>query len=112
MDHIVPHRGDLTLFWDTPSVILVGGGLSALAGLYVKSTFMRYSHQPLRAGLTGADVARQILARNGISNVRVEPVPGMLSDHYDPRTKTLRLSEPVFHERTMAAAGVAPEAMM
>jgi Zn-dependent membrane protease YugP len=57
--------------------------------------------------MTGADVARQILAANRITNVRVEAVPGELTDHYDPRTQTLRLSESVYSSRSVAAAGVA-----
>lgn len=88
-------------------VILVGGGLSLWASLRVKGTFHKYSQTATRGGLTGAQVAQRILAENGISDVTVEPVAGKLSDHYDPRTKTLRLSEPVYGGRSMSALGVA-----
>ena len=88
-------------------VIAVGGGLSLLASLYVKSTFASYSEVSSRAGLTGADVARRILACNGIQGVSIEPVRGTLSDHYDPRSKTLRLSEDVYASRSLSACGVA-----
>lgn len=86
-------------------------GLGALVGMWaqakVKSTFAKYSKLMTRSGMTGADVARRILQQYGIHDVSVERVPGQLSDHYDPRTKTLRLSEPVHDQRSMAAFGVA-----
>jgi Zn-dependent membrane protease YugP len=58
------------------------------------------------SGLTGAQVARMILDRNGLSNVRVEPVAGQLTDHYDPRSKTVRLSEGNFAKNSIAAVSV------
>jgi Zn-dependent membrane protease YugP len=88
-------------------MIGVGLALSLFAQFRVKSTFSRYSREATRSGMTGADVARQILAANRITGVRVEPVPGDLTDHYDPRTQTLRLSEAVYGSRSVAAAGVA-----
>lgn len=88
-------------------VIGVGALLSGWASLKVKGTFARYSSFATRSGLTGAQVAERILRANDIHDVTVEPVEGSLTDHYDPRSKTLRLSEPVFHERHMAAFGVA-----
>lgn len=57
--------------------------------------------------MTGADVAAAILRDSNVNDVTIEPVKGTLTDHYDPRTKTLRLSEPVFGSNSMAAAGVA-----
>lgn len=88
-------------------VIGVGMVLSMWAAARVKGTFARFSQVPTRSGMSGADVARRILADNGIDDVKVEAQPGELTDHYDPRTKTLRLSEPVYGARTIAAAGVA-----
>lgn len=97
-------------FYFDPSywlVIGVGLLLSLWASVRVKGTFHQFSQVGTRAGLTGAEVARLILQRSGIDDVRIEPVPGAMTDHYDPRTKTLRLSEPVFASRSIAACGVA-----
>lgn len=88
-------------------VIGVGIVLGLFAQFRVKSAFNKYSQLGTRAGLTGADVARRILAENGIGDVRVERVPGTLTDHYDPRGRVLRLSQPVFDGRSMAAFGIA-----
>jgi len=88
-------------------VIVVGIGLSLWASTITKSRFRTYSQYTTRSRMTGAEVARSILSDNGISDVRVERVAGELSDHYDPRTKTLRLSQAVHDSNTMAAFGVA-----
>jgi Zn-dependent membrane protease YugP len=75
---------------------------------WLKRTFERYSNVDLIAGLTGAQVARQILDRNGLEAVPVDEANGgALSDHYDPRKRSLHLSPPVFEPRTVAAAAVA-----
>jgi uncharacterized protein len=75
---------------------------------WLKKTFARYSDVPVAAGMTGAEVARSILDRNGLADVPVEMSPGgALSDHYDPRKKALFLSEPVYAPATVAAAAVA-----
>jgi Zn-dependent membrane protease YugP len=75
---------------------------------YLKRTFSRFSGVPLAAGLTGAQVAREILDRNGLHEVPVEVSPGgALSDHYDPRKRALFLSEPVYAPATVSAAAVA-----
>ena len=89
--------------------VVIGAGLllSLGASARVKGAFTRYGRVLSRSGLTGADVARRILRDHGISDVRVEPVRGSLTDHYDPRSKTLRLSEPVYHQGSIAAVGVA-----
>ena len=68
---------------------------------------MKFSRIPLRQGLTGAQVARYILDTRGLRDVRIEPAKGILSDHYDPRGKVLRLSEAVYGVRSVAAAGIA-----
>jgi uncharacterized protein len=75
---------------------------------WLKRTFARYSNVELASGLQGAQVAREILSRNGLDAVPVDTSPGgALSDHYDPRKKELYLSEPVFYPATVAAAAVA-----
>jgi Zn-dependent membrane protease YugP len=73
----------------------------------VSSAFKRYSQEPTRNGLTGAEVARRVLNFNGLHQVRVEPVQGFLSDHYDPGAKVLRLSPEVYNTPSTAAAGIA-----
>ncbi len=73
----------------------------------VKSTFSHYSQQSNVRGLTGAEVARMILDDNGLTDVPVEAVEGELSDHYDPSSRTLRLSESVYGSTSVAAIGVA-----
>lgn len=85
----------------------IGVVLSLLASSRVRSTFARWSQVRSRSGITGAQVARAILLANGIRDVAVEPVAGHLSDHYDPSSKTLRLSEPVYASDSVAALGVA-----
>ncbi len=91
------------LFW-----VMVGPAfLIALWAQYrVKSTFAKYSRVPSRSGMSGARAARAILRGEGL-DVEVEPVPGELTDHYDPRSKTLRLSEPVYGGTSLASLGVA-----
>lgn len=73
----------------------------------VTSTFKRYSQVRTGRGMSGADIAAEILRTRNIHDVRIEPVQGTLSDHYDPTTKTLRLSPDVYSGRSVAAAGVA-----
>lgn len=81
--------------------------LSMWASWRVKSTFSHWSQAGVRSGLTGADVARRILADHGVRDVAVEATDGFLSDHYDPQAKALRLSPDVYHGRSVAALGVA-----
>jgi uncharacterized protein len=73
----------------------------------VKSTFTKYAEVRTRSGLTGAQVAAEILRANNIYDVEIERVPGQLSDHYDPRSKVLRLSDSVYGSTSVAAIGVA-----
>jgi Zn-dependent membrane protease YugP len=84
--------------------LLIGLGVQA----WLKRTFAKYSNVELSSGLPGAQVARQILDQNGLSEVPVDLSPGgPLSDHYDPRKKALFLSEPVYRPPSIAAAAVA-----
>lgn len=92
------------LFW-----VFAAPGL--LLGLYaqarIKLSYTKYSQVATASGLTGAEVARQLLDSQGLQYVRIETTPGLLSDHYDPRTKVLRLSQEVFYTPSVAAAGIA-----
>jgi len=82
--------------------------LSIYAQIKVKSTFKRYSQVRSSRGMSGVDVANTILRRNGMSGqVAVEPVAGELSDHYDPTSHKVRLSETVYGSNSIAAIGVA-----
>ena len=74
---------------------------------WLRSTYGRWERVANASGLTGADTARAILRANGLHDVKVEPVPGQLSDHYDPRTRTVRLSEAHFRVPSVAGAAVA-----
>jgi len=74
---------------------------------WLRSTYGRWERVANASGLTGADTARAILRANGLHDVKVEAVPGQLSDHYDPRTKTVRLSEAHFRVPSVAGAAVA-----
>jgi len=73
----------------------------------IRSAYSQYSQVRTATGLTGAEVARLMLDRNGLRNIQIEQVSGTLSDHYDPSAKTLRLSQGVFSSPSVAAAGVA-----
>lgn len=77
------------------------------AQMRVKSTYKKYSKVSNSTGKTGAEVAREILDQNGLYSVQVEPVRGMLSDHYDPRSKVVRLSEVNYYGSSIAGAAVA-----
>jgi Zn-dependent membrane protease YugP len=88
-------------------LMVVGMLISGAAALWVKSAYSKYSKQMSASGLTGAQTARMILDRNNLSGVRVEPVAGQLTDHYDPRSKTVRLSEGNFNKNSIAAVSVA-----
>lgn len=77
------------------------------AQMRVKGTFAQFSTRSVHSGLTGAQVARRILDANGLTYVRVEQVAGSLSDHYDPRSQVVRLSQDVYGRSTVAAVGVA-----
>ncbi|MFB9278272.1 zinc metallopeptidase [Cohnella cellulosilytica] len=88
-------------------LIIIAFVLSLWAQFRVKGTFNRWSQVPAASGLTGYEAARRMLDLNGLRDVPVEPVPGTLSDHYDPIARVVRLSEPVYYERSIAAISVA-----
>lgn len=88
-------------------LVLLAALFSFYAQMKVSGTFKKYSRVRNRRGYTGAQVAQAMLQRAGIYDVRVERVAGNLTDHYDPRTKTLRLSQSVHDSNSVAALGVA-----
>ena len=89
-------------------VILVPAMLIALAAqIQVSSTFNRYSKVRSARGMTGAQAAEAVLRANGVSGVAIERVNGRLTDHYDPRSNTIRLSQGVYDSESVAALGVA-----
>ena len=73
----------------------------------VNSTFSKYQRVRCYSGYTGAEIARRILDENGLQHVRVERIAGNLTDHYDPRTQVVRLSDSVYNNPSVAAVGVA-----
>lgn len=87
--------------------LLIAIGLSMVAQFKVQSTFNKYLKQRSTSGFTGLEAARRILDRNGLYNVQIEMVGGKLSDHYDPRTRVLRLSKEVYSGNSIASIGVA-----
>ena len=96
------------MFYDpTYILVLIGVVLSLIASARVNSTFNKYSQIRNSRGMTGAQVAEQVLHGAGIYDVRIEHVSGNLTDHYDPRSKVLRLSDSVYSQTSVAAVGVA-----
>lgn len=77
------------------------------AQMKVKNTYARYSRVPSSTYRRGAEVAREILNSNGLFQVGIEEQPGNLTDHYDPRSKTVRLSSEIYHGHSLAAAAIA-----
>lgn len=96
------------MFYDpTYFLVLIGVILSLVASARVKGTFNKYSQIRNSRGMTGAQAAEQVLHGAGIYDVRIEHVAGNLTDHYDPRSKVLRLSDTVYGQTSVAAVGVA-----
>lgn len=91
----------------TVLIVLPGLLLTLWAQFKVQSAYRKGSEMRLPSMMTGATVARRILDSNGLSGVRIEMVAGNLTDHYDPRTKVLRLSQAVYHGSNVASVGVA-----
>ncbi|MBB6674314.1 zinc metallopeptidase [Cohnella nanjingensis] len=81
--------------------------LSLWAQFRVRGTFNKWSEVRVESGLTGYEAARRMLDRNGLHDIPIEPVPGALSDHYDPVHRVVRLSEPVYYEQSISAVSVA-----
>ena len=88
-------------------IIIVFGLVSSMVSSRLKKKFKQYSKVMLRNGLSGKEIAEQMLIDHGIRDVKVVSTPGMLTDHYNPRTKTVNLSEGVYSQRNASAAAVA-----
>ena len=97
-----PYYFDPTYF-----LVIIGVIICALASAKVNSTYARYARVGARCGMTGAEAAKRLLNSQGIYDVTVRRVPGKLTDHYDPRNKTVNLSESVYGSTSIAAIGVA-----
>jgi len=87
-------------------VLVIGGGLSMWASMRTKGNFRKYSKVGVRSGMTGAQAALAVARAGGANDVRVERHQGFLSDHFDPRTKTLRLSPAVYDGRSISSIAV------
>lgn len=98
------------MFYMDPTYLLlfaVTVGLGFVTQGYINSTYRKWSQVPISARLNGADVARRILDSEGLTHVGIQAVPGNLTDHYDPRSKMLGLSQGVGNGASVASAGVA-----
>lgn len=95
-------------YWDpTYILVVIGAVICMIASARVKGTFNKYSQLRSMSGMNGAQVAQRVLQAAGIYDVQVRYVSGSLTDHYDPRTKTVNLSDPVYNATSVAALGVA-----
>lgn len=88
-------------------LVFIAFGISIWAQFKVKGNFKEFSKVECSSQMTGAEVARHILDRNGLHHVPVEVVPGALTDHYDPISRVVRLSEPVYYGRSISSVSVA-----
>ena len=88
-------------------LVLIGALISMFASMRVKSTFHKYAKVRSRTNMTGAQAAQRVLNSAGIYDVTIRHVAGELTDHYDPRNKTLNLSDSVYGSTSVAAVGVA-----
>lgn len=96
------------MFYDpTYILVMIGVVICLLASAKMNSTFSKYSRVHSHSGMTGKEAAEALLHREGIYDVRVEYVAGNLTDHYDPRSKVLRLSDATYQQTSVAAIGVA-----
>ena len=91
----------------TYMLIVISALISLFAQFLVNSRFSKYSRVRSRSGMTGAQAAERILQSQGIYDVAIQRVSGKLTDHYDPRNKTLNLSDAVYASTSVAAVGVA-----
>lgn len=88
-------------------LVIIGAVISMIASSRVNSEFRKYSRVASRSGLTGAQAAMELLHSQGIYDVSVQHIAGNLTDHFDPRNKTVSLSDPVYNSTSLAAIGVA-----
>lgn len=96
------------MYWDpTYILVVIGVIITMAASAAVNSTYSKYARVRSASGMTGAEAAQRILYNAGLSHIRVEHISGNLTDHYDPRSKVLRLSDTVYGSTSVAAIGVA-----
>lgn len=109
LEHRASNKGGQHMFfWDYTMVLLIPAILlSIYAQFKISSTYKRYSNIRSQSGITGAQAARAILNSNGLYDVRVEPIRGRLSDHYDPRIRVINLSEDVYQSTSLSSLAVA-----
>ena len=94
-------------FFDSTIFILIPAIILTLYAQYkVKTTYSKYSKILAKNGLSGKETAEQLLSRHNLSNIKIEPIEGRLSDHYDPRQKKLALSEEIYYGKSIAAQGI------
>lgn len=95
-------------YWDTTYyLVIIAMLLSLFASFGVKSTFGKYQKLKTARGITGAEAARRVLDMNGLQHIRIERVSGELTDHFDPRSNVIRLSDSTYNDTSVAAVGVA-----
>lgn len=98
----------MPVLFDWTMIFLVPGLLLGMyAQMKLKSTYNTYRTQTTEGHYTGAEVARRMLDDNNLYNIQIEETPGMLTDHYDPRSGVVRLSSEVYHGKTVTALGIA-----
>ncbi len=96
------------MFYDPTFILIIPVLILAFwAQSRVKGTYRKYSKEPNSLNMTGGQIARRILDRNGLTGVQVMPIPGELTDHYDPRVKEVHLSEHVYNGRSVSSASIA-----
>ena len=103
----MPYYGYYGFDWTYLYLVLPCIILSMWASSNVNSTFRRYSRQLSLRRITGADAARRVLNANGVGGVRIERISGNLTDHFDPKTNVIRLSDSVYDSTSVASIGVA-----
>lgn len=102
------YGGMMGYYYDPTLIfVIIGALLSLVASARVNSTYNKYSKVRSMSGMTGAEAAKRLLNSQGIYDVQVRPVSGKLTDHYDPRSKTVNLSDSVYDSTSVAAIGVA-----
>ena len=102
------YRGFGGFYFDpTYVLVIIGAVITMIASSRVNSTYSKYSRVRSVSGMTGAQAAQRILYNAGLSHVRIEHISGNLTDHYDPSSKVLRLSDSVYGSASVAAIGVA-----
>lgn len=89
------------------AIPFIGFIITLVAQIYVNNSYNKYKYQSLKRKMTGAEIARIILDKNGLKDIKIQEVKGQLTDHYDPKKKVVSLSSEIYHEDTIAAASVA-----